>query len=106
MIMGRLKEVYFQRLNIRKEMEFFYMNEYQAENAALWALFKCVPEFTSVYNACDRIHSWHFHLTPKMHADHSTSWGKDKVPQPWGPPFPSKTPSCIDTGNCFLKREV
>jgi len=100
MIMGRLKEIYFQRLNIRKEMEFFYMNEMQAENAALWALNQCVTDFTSVYNACDRIHSWHFHLTPKTHS-HATSWGR--VPQPWSPPFPSKTPKCITEGNCFLK---
>jgi hypothetical protein len=49
------------------------MSENGAENAALWALQQSYP-FTSVYNACDKIHSWHFHVTLKTHHDQKTAW--------------------------------
>jgi len=86
----------FQRRNEVGEMEFFFMNEMQAENAATWALNQCY-QFESVYHACEKIHSWHFHLTPKTHHG-----GGGHVGQPWNHPHPSKTPKCLEEGNCFL----
>ena len=67
-LMGRLKEENFKRTNQRRESVFFYMNEPGAENAALWAVQQSYP-FLSIYNACERIQSWHFHLTQKTHKD-------------------------------------
>ncbi len=63
-IRDRLNEEDFQRVNRNNNLMAFYMNENGAENAALHALLQAY-QFTSVYNACDKIHSWHFHLTPK-----------------------------------------
>ena len=121
---GKLKEKDFLRPNKNNEMVHFYMNEMGAENAALWALQQ--TSFTSLYNACDVIHSWHFHLTPKTHKEHESPWKKvgngpfGSVPYPWGGyeqttctgrkkkrcrpghPIPSKTPKCVADKNCFL----
>jgi hypothetical protein len=128
---NRLKEESFRRPNMNNEMVFFYMNEMGAENAALWSLQQSFP-FKSIYNACDVIRSWHFHLTPKTHKNHETPWkrvGKappDSVPYPWGGhvenyctglektgvekkrcrksihPIPSRNPPCATENNCFL----
>lgn len=121
---GRLKKDAFKRINMNNEEVYFYMNEYGAENAALWGLQQSF-EFKSLYNACDRIHSWHFHLTPKTHKEHNSPWKQvDKSPQgsvpyPWGGytgetwctrqkckksghPIPSKNPPCVVENNCFL----
>ncbi|KAL7434040.1 hypothetical protein ACHAXM_004006 [Skeletonema potamos] len=120
-LMGRLNSEDFKRLNTNNEMVPFYMNENGAESAALWAVQQSYP-FTSIYNACDRIHSWHFHLTPKTHKDRETPWlqgssdvhspmftPKGYVPKPWGGvqtrvphPFAPKNPDCVHAGNCFL----
>ena len=106
-LQGRLKEEYFQRLRLDDEMAFFYMNENGAENAALWAIEQAY-RFSSSYNACDRIQSWHFHLTPKMHKVRETLWRGNKgkvfnIQKPWG--FAPKNPDCFRTGSCFLKLE-
>lgn len=85
----------FQRRNRSGRMEFFFMNEMQAENAAIWALNQCY-QFQSNYNACEKIHSWHLHLTPKTHHRNG------RVSPPWNPPFASKTPRCVGEANCFL----
>ena len=118
---GRLKGEDFKRLNENNELVPFYMNEMGSESAALWALQKSYP-FTSVYNACDRIHSWHFHLTPKTHKSREIPWlqgsrevntpmwtPKGSVPKPWGGvqkmgahPFPLKNPDCVNANSCFL----
>ena len=78
--------------------EFFFMNEMQAENAAMWALNQCY-QFQSYYHACEKIHSWHLHLTPKTHHR-----GGSRASPPWNPPFPSKNPRCAKEMNCFLYR--
>lgn len=123
---NRLKQDAFKRENMNNQMVFFYMNEMGAENAALWALQQSFP-FKSLYNACDVIHSWHFHLTPKTHKEHESPWKKvekspyGSVPYPWGGyepeikctgrknrcrksghPKPSKNPPCTAENNCFL----
>ena len=85
-VQGQLQEKHFQRPSTSNEMSFFYMNENGAENAALWALEQST-NFATTYNACDMIHSWSFHLTPKTHHRQGKSaWptnGND-VPKPWG----------------------
>lgn len=86
----------FQRLNRGGKKEFFFMNEMQAENAAIWALNQCY-QFQSYYHACEDIHSWHFHLTPKTHH----SFGR--VSPPWNHPYPSKKAKCFHEGNCYLR---
>ena len=88
-------DVFQRRNNENGEMEFFFMNEMQAENAAVWALNQCY-QFSSVYHACEKIHSWHFHLTPKTH--HSNG----HVGQPWNHPFPSKRALCVEQKDCFM----
>lgn len=114
---GRLKEGAFRRQNTKNENVYFFMNEMGAENAALWALEQSFP-FKSIWNACDMIHSWDFHLAPKMHKARESSWKKVRrspggsVPYPWGGvkrgkghPAPSKHPQCIAKRNCFLEQE-
>lgn len=86
----------FQRRNRGGKLEYFYMNQNQAENAALWALNECY-EFQSYYNACDKIHSWHFHLTPKTHHD-VKSWYR--VPSPYMNPRKGVA-KCVQEGLCF-----
>ena len=88
-------DVFQRRNNENGEMEFFYMNEMQAENAAVWALNQCY-QFSSVYHACEKIHSWHFHLTPKTHHGHG------HVGKPWNSPFPSKRAWCVEQRDCFI----
>ena len=105
-------------------MTFFYMNENGAENAALWAVEQAYP-FSSTYQGCDRIQSWHFHLTPKTHKARETAWKRDirrsspmytptgSVPKPWGGveivvekqrlSYASKDPDCVKTRSCFLQ---
>lgn len=84
-IKGELKEDNFMRLKDNNEKAPFYMNENGAENAAMAAVQQSYP-FTSFYNACDKIHSWSFHLTPKTHHSQQIAWlnGKDNVPPPYG----------------------
>ena len=115
-LMGRLKEENFKRLIQTNEWVPFYMNEIGAENAALWAIEQAYP-FSSTYNACDKIHSWHFHLAKKTHKDRTTLWLRERVddaspyhtnphrvPEPYA--FPGKivgeTPDCVRTETCFL----
>jgi hypothetical protein len=83
-IHGQVKEDDFKRLNTNNELVPFYMNEMGAENAALWAVQQSYP-FSSIYNACDSLHSWHFHLTPKTHHEQKTAWAhlSDNVPPPY-----------------------
>jgi hypothetical protein len=121
-LMGRLKEVNFKRLSQTNELVPFYMNENGAESAALWAIEQSYP-FSSTYNACDRIQSWHFHLAPKTHKVREAPWlqgSKDVhspmfsprgfVPKPWGGssqgraphPFARKDPSCVGSDSCFI----
>jgi len=120
-LMGRLKEENFQRLIRTNELVHFHMNENGAESAALWAIEQSYP-FSSTYNACDRIQSWHFHLAPKTHKVRETPWlqgSKDvhspmfsprgSVPKPWGGtqgraphPFARKDPNCVGSDSCFL----
>ena len=85
----------FQRRNRGGQVNWFYMNEMGAENAAMWALNECY-QFQSYYNACDKIHSWHFHLTSKTH--HSKGW--TRVPPSYRNPL-KDTNRCA-RGNCFL----
>ena len=85
----------FQRRNRGGQVNWFYMNEMGAENAAMWALNECY-QFQSYYNACDKIHSWHFHLTSKTH----NSKGWTRVPPPYR--NPSKDTNRCARGNCFL----
>ncbi|KAL7517759.1 hypothetical protein ACHAWX_002652 [Stephanocyclus meneghinianus] len=120
-LQGRLKEEHFQRPLASKKMLTFSMNEMGAENAALWALQQTFP-FSSLYNACDKIRSWSFHLTPKTHKVHETSWLCERrakypcgsVPYPWGGvrlkgkprrshPVVPKDPDCVYANNCFLR---
>ena len=103
------------------------MNEQGAENAALWAVQQSYS-FTSMYNACDMIHTWHFHLTPKSHKIRDIPWTgysfkeavklgdrilwtpAPSVPKPWGGykigrgphPYPLRDPKCVQEINCFL----
>ena len=115
-LMGRLKEENFKRLIQTNEWVPFYMNEIGAENAALWAIEQAYP-FSSTYNACYKIHSWHFHLAKKTHKDRTTLWLRERVddaspyhtnphrvPEPYA--FPGKivgeTPDCVRTETCFL----
>ena len=105
MVKGKLQEADFLRMNVANESVPFYMNEYGAENAALWALERH-SNFSYIYNACDEISSWAFHLTQKMHKSRSTVWktkaiyrGEFMVPEPYG--FASKYPNCVKSGDCF-----
>ncbi|KAL7485518.1 hypothetical protein ACHAW6_011119 [Cyclotella cf. meneghiniana] len=116
---GGLKEEHFQRPLADNKMMSFSMNEMGAENAALWALQQTFP-FISLYNACDKIKSWDFHRTPKMHKVQPTPWlcggphPCGSVPYPWGGvPLKgekgrmyhgvSKDPECAQANNCFLQ---
>lgn len=115
-LVGRLKEEDFKRPNRNNEKIFFYMNESGAENAALWAVQQSYP-FSSTYNACDKIQSWHFHLAPKTHR--KTPWLQVSdvnsplyvsypglVPKPYGYPRKTSTgdpPNCVRTESCFLQ---
>ena len=120
-LMGQLKEDNFKRFIQTHERVAFYMNENGAESAALWGIEQGYS-FSSIYNACDKIQSWHFHLTPKTHKVRETPWlfdAKDigstnesprgSVPKPWGGyqarphPFPRKDPDCVRTDSCFLQ---
>ncbi len=117
-LMGRLKEENFKRRIQTNDLVPFYMNEIGAENAALWAVEQAY-QFSSTYNACDKIHSWHFHLAKKTHKarESKTLWLREKVdddspyhtnplrvPEPYA--FPGKivgeTPDCVRTNTCFL----
>ena len=104
--MGRLKEDDFKRLNTNNELVPFYMNEMGAENAALWAVQQSYL-FSSIYNACDSLHSWHFHLTPKTHKARETAWQGDKPHRVPGPELldPPKDPQCVRANNCFFSRD-
>eukprot|EP00984_Skeletonema_dohrnii_P019030 scaffold9027_cov86-Skeletonema_dohrnii-CCMP3373.AAC.2 len=98
-LMGKLMEENLKCLSETNELVPFYMNESGAENAALWALQQSYP-FSSTYNVCDRIQSWHFHLTKKTHKARETPWLQvsdrnsplftppELVPKPHG--FPQK----------------
>ena len=122
-----LKEEDFKRMNGKNEKVHFHMNEQGAENAALWAVQQSYS-FTSMYNACDMIHTWHFHLTPKSHKIRDIPWigysfkeavehgdrflwtPAPSVPKPWGGykigrgphPYPLRDPKCVQETNCFL----
>ncbi len=122
-LMGRLKEENFMRRIGPDEWVPFSMNEIGAENAALWAVEQAYP-FSSTYNACDRIQSWHFHLTPKTHKVRETPWFSDvtdrhspmftppgSVPKPWGGrqgaaphAYARKNSNCVRTNSCFLPK--
>ena len=118
-LMGRLNEENFKRRIQTHELVAFHMNENGAENAALWAVEQSY-QFSSVYSACDKIQSWHFHLTPKTHKVRETPWFyaiKDRqspmftppgsVPKPWGGyqvrrhAYARKDPDCVRTDSCF-----
>ena len=124
-LQGRLKEEDFQRTAMEEGKMFFYMNENGAENAALWAVEQAYP-FSSTYQGCDRIQSWHFHLTPKTHKVRETVWRREpvgrknprftprgSVPKPWGGfeevlqgqnlAYASKVPDCVQTYSCFVQ---
>eukprot|EP00984_Skeletonema_dohrnii_P021967 scaffold11082_cov74-Skeletonema_dohrnii-CCMP3373.AAC.4 len=86
------------------------MNENGAESAALWAIEQSYP-FSSTYNACDRIQSWHFHLTSARDKQaRQTPWLRVSdensplftspgfVPRPYG----GEPPSCVRIESCFL----
>ena len=94
------EEHFFQRpTRTNNVMAPFFMNENGAENAALWAMEQST-NFTVTYNACDVIHSWSFHLTPRTHrtaghllwpqeednANNGGNMNRNKVyiPKPWG----------------------
>ncbi len=103
-IKGRMRPEDFKRLNQNHKSEFFYMNENGAENAALWAVQQSYP-FTSLYNACEKIYSWSFHLTSKTHQEREIPWmqrGKRSgvVPSPWK--RMNRTPECFQANNCFI----
>mmetsp|Transcript_16791 Transcript_16791/g.27590 ORF Transcript_16791/g.27590 Transcript_16791/m.27590 type:complete len:414 (-) Transcript_16791:1363-2604(-) len=91
-IQGKLHEEHFQRPSVTSnEMTSFYMNENGAENAALWAMEQST-NFATTYNACDEIHSWSFHLTPRTHHSQGKSvWSENGdrpyIPKPWGGQF-------------------
>ena len=88
-LQGQLQEENFQRPSITSnETTSFYMNENGAENAALWAMEQST-NFATTYNACDMIHSWSFHLTPRTHHRQGQSvWSQNGdrayIPKPWG----------------------
>jgi len=109
-IRDRLNEEDFQRVNRNNNLMAFYMNENGAENVALHALLQAY-QFTSVYNACDKIHSWHFHLTPNTQPFvREVAWlspaagddqpDSDRVPGP-EIKFAPKDPPCVSENNCF-----
>ena len=121
-LLGRLKEENFMRPIRTNELVPFDMNENGAENAALWGVQEAYP-FSSLYNACDRIQGWHFHLTPKTHHAREVPWlqsstdtkstmfsPRGSVPKPWGGyqlqgdphPYAPKDPACTHTDSCFL----
>jgi hypothetical protein len=111
-LVGKLNEENFKRRIQNNDLVPFNMNENGAENASLWAIQQAYP-FSSIYNACDRIHSWHFHLTPKTHKVREVPWWNvdpESVPRPWGgytypegnrKGFPPKDPECVRTDSCF-----
>ena len=122
-LQNKLRKDDFKRLNQNNEMVYFYHNESGAMGAALWAVEQSYS-FSSTYNACDRIHSWHFHLTPSTVKDREIPWlavkdhdspmftPRGSVPKPWGGfyglyphPYARKDPDCVRTGNCFLDNE-
>jgi hypothetical protein len=112
-LMGKLNEDHFKRRIQSNERVPFHMNENGAENASLWAIQQAYP-FASIYNACERIHSWHFHLTPKTHTVREIGWWNvdpESVPRPWGgymypegkrTGYPPKDPVCVRTDSCFI----
>jgi hypothetical protein len=64
--------------------------------------------FSYIYNACNEISSWAFHLTQKMHKWRTTVWkteiifeGEYVVPEPHT--FASKYPKCVKSGDCFVQ---
>jgi hypothetical protein len=94
--MTNLNPVDFQRPDRNDEYKFFYMNEMGAENAALYGVQQSYP-WLSLFNSCERIHTWHFHLTPKTHHAQKTAWKQPtqnrqspeytpagSVTKPWG----------------------
>ena len=107
MVKGKLQEADFLRMNVANKLVPFYNNEYGAENAALWAL-QQHSNFSYIYNACNEISSWAFHLTQKMHKSRTTVWkteiifeGEYVVPGPHT--FASKYPKCVKSGDCFVQ---
>ena len=98
-IKDRLQEEDFQRPTTNNEMMSFYMNDIGAGNAALYAVQQSYP-FTSVYNACERIHSWHFHLTPNTYKFREVGWSSPLAAE--GNVAPKKDPPCAKANNCFL----
>jgi hypothetical protein len=91
----------------------FYMSGIGAESAALLAVQKSCT-FTSLYNACDRVHAWHFHLMQEE------GQNEQKVTHAHGDPrspiltqpvaateeLPLKNPKCVLADNCFLRQKV
>ncbi len=121
-LVGLLNEENFKRRIKSQELVAFNMNEMGAENAALWAVQQAYS-FSDIYYACDKIHSWHFHLTPKTHKARLTPWllqthprdirnplfsPRGAVPKPWGGypgethPFARKDPDCVRADSCFM----
>ncbi len=121
-LLGLLNEENFKRRIKTQKLVAFNMNEMGAENAALWAVQQAYS-FSDIYYACDKIQSWHFHLTKKTHKVRETPWllqthPRDSknplfsppgaVPKPWGGypgrphPFARKDPDCVQADNCFI----
>lgn len=57
----------FTRLDFWREPSSYYMNELAAEYAALYDITRGLMGTVTVWNACQLIRTWHFHLTAKMH---------------------------------------
>jgi hypothetical protein len=55
------------RSNFWRKRKEFYMNEMGAETAALYDVTLGLHDNVSVWNACEVIRSWHFHMSPKTH---------------------------------------
>jgi len=57
----------FTRKNFHRQDEIYYMNQLGAEYVALYDITKDLISNVTVWNACQLIRTWHFHLAPKMH---------------------------------------
>lgn len=50
----------------------FFMNEMASENSALHAIVTSSKRILNYFQACDHVHTWHFHETAKTHKAGST----------------------------------
>jgi hypothetical protein len=86
----------FTRLSHRRRPTPYYMNELAAEYAALYDITSDLLGKATVWNACNMIRSWHFHLAEKTHhrveptwPRYSNIWGRGFIfYEDYGPTIP------------------